>query len=101
MSYFDVEPGAAGESLLLAIDNFQDEIGQQMSSSLEEIKNDSHSEETEEINNESVNISNYEDNTSAIELENDNSEVLQDQQWALMNKHIFVLSMAGKPIYSR
>ncbi|XP_045483266.1 vacuolar fusion protein MON1 homolog A [Harmonia axyridis] len=102
MSYFQVEPGAAGESLLSTTDNTEDVIGEQMSSSLEEIKNDGKPQETEDCNNETLgNVSSYDDISSPVKVDNDDGEILQDQQWALKEKHIFVLSMAGKPIYSR
>ncbi|KAK9873814.1 hypothetical protein WA026_002172 [Henosepilachna vigintioctopunctata] len=103
MSYLDVEPGAAGESLLLTTDTNATFDNQYMSSSLEEIKNEIEPSETEDSNNESIsNVTTYEENSSPMSVDNeDHEDRIQDKKWALMDKHIFVLSLAGKPIYSR
>ncbi|KAL3288658.1 hypothetical protein HHI36_003091 [Cryptolaemus montrouzieri] len=102
MSFLEVEPGAAGESLLLTTDTSQPFDDEQMSSSLEEIKRDGKPKETDESNNENIsNVNNYDENSSPVQTDNEENELIQDKKWALMDKHIFVLSLAGKPIYSR
>lgn len=96
----EIEPGAAPESVLVttdSCDNFE-----QMSSSLEEIKNSNAVITSATLDN-SHGIDNDDEVTTS------NSVVTVSQQddeenntdWIGRKKHVFVLSFAGKPIYSR
>ncbi|XP_050316144.1 vacuolar fusion protein MON1 homolog A [Anthonomus grandis grandis] len=100
MSEFDVEPGAARDSVLVAsgsIDNFE-----QMSSSLEEIKNENSVGSGEDPNTLTSSNENQEDGVDKPENGATVEEDYEDSlDWAGKRKHIFVLSNAGKPIYSR
>ncbi|KAF7264210.1 hypothetical protein GWI33_000470, partial [Rhynchophorus ferrugineus] len=98
-STFEEEPGATRESVLIptdALENFD-----QMSSSLDEIKSGNKTPSTEDSNliNSNDNFedaSDIQENGSTTEYDLGNST-----EWTLKKKHIFVLSSAGKPIYSR
>ncbi|XP_030765718.1 vacuolar fusion protein MON1 homolog A [Sitophilus oryzae] len=102
-SNIEVEPGATKESVLIpseCLENFD-----HMSSSLEEIKSENNSSvgsTYEESNFVNSNTDNFED---AIDKEENGSTPEYDlgnsTEWTSKNKHIFVLSSAGKPIYSR
>ncbi|XP_066154719.1 vacuolar fusion protein MON1 homolog [Euwallacea fornicatus] len=102
MSDIDVEPGAARDSVLVAsgsFDNFE-----QMSSSLEEIKNGNLEANDEDLN---LNEPGQEDNQEETQNKDENGvdkgedEDETSLDWTSKKKHIFVLSAAGKPIYSR
>lgn len=101
MSSVEVEPGAASESVLVTTDSCENI--EQMSSSLEEIKSINNSE----INNddsqiENCNNDNYENIVNKSEsISNEDDDFVVGKEWISKKKHIFVLSMAGKPIYSR
>lgn len=98
MSNVEVEPGASSESALItteSLDNFD-----QMSSSLEEIKSTNAISQSEE--------SNENDNATSEQLDESSTKVIENVEdseinkiWTDQKKHIFVLSSAGKPIYSR
>ncbi|XP_018328739.1 vacuolar fusion protein MON1 homolog A [Agrilus planipennis] len=91
----DVEPGAAPESMLIISES--SENLQNMSSSLDEIKKMQPDNQDENINN--VDPDDYDDiscNTIAT-----GDDYIKDNDWLGKSKHIFVLSSAGKPIYSR
>lgn len=99
MSEFEVEPGAARDSVLVtsgSFDNFE-----QMSSSLEEIKN-GNPEAHEESN---LNGANQEEQEESVNKEENGMDRVEDVEtsldWTSKKKHIFVLSTAGKPIFSR
>lgn len=114
----ECEPGASSESMLITTDSYE-KFEQEMSSSFDErqmkesttstiseIQDGMLSEtqsptEVEEItthlNDQS--ISSAEDKVS---LTNSNDEdYMQSAEWINQPKHVFVLSSAGKPIYSR
>lgn len=98
----DVEPGAALESALVTTDSYENI--QQMSSSLEEIKSSTYvPSEQEEFLDNCNNLDNdlhlncgQVSSTSSLD-----DEYLKDEEWLRKSKHVFVLSSAGKPIYSR
>lgn len=98
-STFEEEPGATRESVLIptdALENFD-----QMNSSLDEIKSGNKTPSTVDSNLLNSN-DNFED---ASEIQENGSSTEYDlgnsTEWTLKKKHIFVLSSAGKPIYSR
>ncbi|CAH1101471.1 unnamed protein product [Psylliodes chrysocephalus] len=100
MSTLEVEPGAAPESGLVTtdtLDNFDE-----MSCSLEEIKNINPSIEDEESNDNAIINEHFDEtvsNDNEVASVDDDFELNKD--WIGKDKHVFVLSMAGKPIYSR
>ncbi|XP_057670221.1 vacuolar fusion protein MON1 homolog A [Diorhabda carinulata] len=97
MSNLEIEPGAAPESVLMTTD-ILDNLDQ-MSSSLEEIKSISYvtQEECNEIpNNENFDYSNNDNEVPPTE-----DDFHLNKEWTSKLKHVFILSMAGKPIYSR
>nr|XP_023012475.1 vacuolar fusion protein MON1 homolog A [Leptinotarsa decemlineata] len=98
MANVEVEPGAAAESVLVATDAFDNM--DQMSSSLKEIKNTNSVPQGEE-SNDNTNNETFEDASSSIENDNSQEDHELNSDWISKEKHIFVLSMAGKPIYSR
>lgn len=89
---YEVEPGAATESIFVTSDGTDNY--EQMSSSLEEIKKSIIYNEENETNKE-----NYEEINQTENEESDDLEINSD--WLAKHKHVFVLSSAGKPIYSR
>lgn len=98
-SNLEVEPGAASESVLVTTDSFEN--FDHMSSSLEEIKILNAIAENNESNVENSNVENFDDTSENLSLNNGEDDFIQSKEWASRNKHIFVLSLAGKPIYSR
>ncbi|XP_060532485.1 vacuolar fusion protein MON1 homolog A [Cylas formicarius] len=95
MSNFEVEPGASTETVLETdgLENFD-----KLNSSLEEIisgNQASISEESQIVNE------NYNENSLNTDIASDSEEEEDTQNWVSKKKHIFVLSAAGKPIYSR
>ncbi|KAG5860350.1 hypothetical protein JTB14_006713 [Gonioctena quinquepunctata] len=99
MSNIEIEPGAAPESVLETTDPFDNY--DQMSSSLEEIKIINSISSQNEESNDQVNSEQFEDSTSFGGDESIQEEPEVNREWTTKKKHIFVLSMAGKPIYSR
>lgn len=97
-SNIEIEPGATSESVLVATessDNFEE-----MSSSLDEIKNTSDISPIEELN-ENDNLQSEEIvDTQLLNLKDEEDQIIH-RDWRSKQKHIFVLSSAGKPIYSR
>lgn len=95
----EVEPGAAPESILVTTESF-DNL-EQMSSSLEEIKITNAINQNEESNdNDNENTDEqFEESNSLQDDEEDDLEI--NKKWTDKRKHVFVLSLAGKPIYSR
>lgn len=92
----EVEPGGASESIFVTTDPTDTcDNYEQMSSSLEEIKNSIIYNEEVETNKETY----EESNQSDVVDQNDDHVINAD--WLSKHKHIFVLSSAGKPIYSR
>lgn len=95
----EVEPGAATESVFItsdACDNYE-----QMSSSLEEIKNSIiYNEENETATTTTATTKDNYDDSNELDLEQ-NDDYVMNPNWLSKHKHIFVLSSAGKPIYSR
>ncbi|KAJ3649003.1 hypothetical protein Zmor_020779 [Zophobas morio] len=98
-SNLEVEPGAASESVLVTTDSFEN--FDHMSSSLEEIKNLNAIAENDESNVENSNVENFEDLAENVPCNNEDDDFIQSKEWATRSKHVFVLSLAGKPIYSR
>lgn len=97
-SNIEVEPGAALESGLVITDSFDN--FEHMSSSLEEIKNMNAIVNSEENHIDNTNIENEEGADVSLDSGDDDLS-LESDEWATKKKHIFVLSLAGKPIYSR
>ncbi|KAB0803478.1 hypothetical protein PPYR_00448 [Photinus pyralis] len=98
----EIEPGAALESALVTTDSYEN--FEQMSSSLEEIKNSNFipSTTTDEFLDNCNNLDNdIHLNCSITSTNSKDEEYLQDEEWLSKPKHVFVLSSAGKPIYSR
>lgn len=99
-SNIEIEPGATSESVLVATESF-DNL-EQMSSSLDEIKSTSAISQSEELNENDVNSQNeHIDDCSSTISNEDNEDQVINKEWTDRNKHVFVLSSAGKPIYSR
>lgn len=99
MSNTEIEPGASSETVLVVTESF-DNL-EQMSSSLEEIKSSSAISQSEE-SSENDNVHNEQIDDSTISLSNDdNEDQVINKEWTDRKKHVFVLSHAGKPIYSR
>lgn len=88
----EVEPGAASESVFITTDTSDNY--EQMSSSLEEIKN------SIICNEEDTTIKENFDDSNELDVD-DNDDYAMNANWISKHKHIFVLSSAGKPIYSR
>ncbi|CAH1980891.1 unnamed protein product [Acanthoscelides obtectus] len=94
----EIDPGATHESGLVTTNSF-DNL-ERMSSSLEEIKSTnaiSHSEDS----NDNSNIEQLEESTNYVKDNVEEGEIEVSREWTSKSKHIFVLSQAGKPIYSR
>lgn len=97
-STVEVEPGATQESVLVAAEPFDNYEG--MSSSLEEIKITGIISQSEESNdNENAPLDQNEDDSINLREEYEDQMITKD--WIDRDKHIFALSFAGKPIYSR
>lgn len=95
----EVEPGASSESVLVATESFDN--FEQMSSSLDEIKSTNVISQSEESNeNDNSQNEQVDENTSSLSKDEDEDQVI-NKEWTDRKKHIFVLSLAGKPIYSR
>ncbi|KAJ9580107.1 hypothetical protein L9F63_004249, partial [Diploptera punctata] len=116
----DFEPGASLESMLVTTDSFE-ELEQEMDSSFDERQmkestTSTISEIQEELNDTTI----PEDSKSVILISqfietaevasqlsetsltsNEEEEYWQNPEWKERKKHIFILSAAGKPIYSR
>ncbi|XP_050510931.1 vacuolar fusion protein MON1 homolog A isoform X1 [Diabrotica virgifera virgifera] len=99
MSTVEIEPGAAPESVLVTTDTTLDHF-EQMSSSLEEIKCTNQSNHEEE-HNENTNNENLDESSNDNETLTSEEDFELNKDWINKDKHVFVLSMAGKPIYSR
>ncbi|KAJ8934547.1 hypothetical protein NQ314_013288 [Rhamnusium bicolor] len=98
-STVEVEPGAASESILVTTESFEN--FEQMSSSLEEIKNTNAISQSEESNDNTHN-EHFEETSNSLESCNeDDNDLEHNKEWTSKRKHVFVLSSAGKPIYSR
>lgn len=94
----EIDPGAAPESVLVTTDSCEN--FEQMSSSLEEIKNSVNLNSENTTLDSSQGIDNEDEVTSNTLVES-SQEDEDDKNWVGRKKHIFVLSFAGKPIYSR
>ncbi|CAG9761924.1 unnamed protein product [Ceutorhynchus assimilis] len=102
MADFDVEPGAARDNVLVASESFEN--FEQMSSSLEEIMSVNAISTAAEIEDDTTtntqeDITHNQENGSEINEKQEDVENSLD--WTNKRKHIFVISTAGKPIYSR
>ncbi|KAK4883781.1 hypothetical protein RN001_000052 [Aquatica leii] len=98
----EIEPGAAVESALVTTDSYEN--FQQMSSSLEEIKNSNYAAATPEEFLDNCNNLDNDIHLTCSPVTSSSSrdeDYLQDEEWLSKSKHVFVLSSAGKPIYSR
>lgn len=111
------EPGASTESAIVVTDSF-DEYAKELSyrdndltentstinkiqSKCQDIENDA-----TQINSNSVEITIQNNEHKDLPVENDSSVVISDDylrnsEWLSKEKHIFILSSAGKPIYAR
>nr|XP_022913918.1 vacuolar fusion protein MON1 homolog A [Onthophagus taurus] len=96
----ELEPGATSESVLVvseSCDNLEN-----MTSSLEEIKNSNNSvvsnSDTIDGGNNVDNLENSCDSSNNFVQDDD---YVRNKDWLSKRKHIFVLSSAGKPIYCR
>lgn len=98
-SSIEIEPGATSESVLVATESF-DNL-EQMSSSLEEIKNTSAISQSDESNENYNTPSEQVDESTSSHSNEDNEDHVINKEWTDRKKHVFVLSYAGKPIYSR
>lgn len=94
----EIDPGAAPESMLVTTESCEN--FEQMSSSLEEIKNSVNSNSETTTLDHSHGIDNDDEVTSNA-LVGSSQENEDDNDWVGRKKHVFVLSFAGKPIYSR
>lgn len=94
----EVNPGASTESVLVTTDSCEN--FEQMTSSLEEIKNTNSISTTEENIENCNNIDGLDDN-SCGNMQMQDDDYVRSKEWIEKRKHIFVLSSAGKPIYSR
>lgn len=96
----EIDPGAAPESVLVTTDSCEN--FEQMSSSLEEIKNSNAVISSAPLDN-SQGIDNDDEVTTSNSVvavsQQDDEE--NNKDWVGRKKHVFVLSFAGKPIYSR
>lgn len=91
-----VEPGASTETVFVTTDSC-DNI-EQMSSSLEEIKSSSSvfcPEDSENSNKDNL------DDSAQLDVVDHDEDYIRNKDWLSKHKHIFVLSSAGKPVYSR
>lgn len=99
MAEFDIEPGAARDSVLIAsgsFDNFE-----QMSSSLEEIITENAVSSREDLNLIGAQAENGEESSKEQNGVEPEEDIENSVEWTSKKKHIFVLSTAGKPIYCR
>lgn len=94
----EVEPGAAPESMLVTTDSSNNL--EQMTSSLEEIKNSTLEDTTQDNLKNSNSVESFEE-SNLIYSNNQDDDYIRSEDWLSKRKHIFVLSSAGKPIYSR
>ncbi|XP_043277441.1 vacuolar fusion protein MON1 homolog A [Venturia canescens] len=114
-----IEPGASAETMLVTTDSFE-EYEQEMSNSIDdrqmkestastisEIQEDVQNvpiTPTSPVRNEQTNSleeSELDDATHQLSLNNLDTDPLRCKIWLAQKKHIFVLSQAGKPVYSR
>lgn len=111
----DCEPGASTETMLVTTDSFE-QFEQEMSSSLDErqmkesttstiseIQDGILSDKTEPQSPEIEELTTHLNENSIIDdsPQNSDEDYLQNAEWINQPKHVFVLSSAGKPIYSR
>nr|CAH7733937.1 unnamed protein product [Callosobruchus chinensis] len=94
----EIDPGAARESGLVTTDSF-DNL-ERMSSSLDEIKSTNAISPSED-SNDNANIEQLDESTNYVKDSTEEGEIEVSREWTSKTKHIFVLSQAGKPIYSR
>ncbi|XP_015524976.1 vacuolar fusion protein MON1 homolog A [Neodiprion lecontei] len=115
-----IEPGASAETMLVTTDSFE-EYEQEMSNSIDdrqmkESTTSTISELQEDIREapptptavsptepkpEPPDDLELEDNTQQLSLNSLEIDPLRNTTWLAQRKHIFILSQAGKPIYSR
>lgn len=99
---YEIEPGASSESPLVTSNSYDNM--EQMSSSLEEIKNSSSFVDADESAVDNCNnVEVFEDacaNLTTFQGAND-EDYTKNNEWLSKRKHVFILSSAGKPIYSR
>nr|CAD7262688.1 unnamed protein product [Timema shepardi] len=112
----DFEPGACLESMLVTTDSFE-ELEQELDSSFDDRKmkestTSTISEIQEELNDTTEEVTSHLSETSLTSNEdamttvtsggaNSDEEHWQNPDWKCKKKHVFILSAAGKPIYSR
>ncbi|KAL1497526.1 hypothetical protein ABEB36_008470 [Hypothenemus hampei] len=103
MSEFEIEPGATKDSVLVTSESFDN--FEQMSSSLEEIKY-GNVKPNDDPNSVLTDDNQVESTSNTAETQSANANVKDEYvensiDWTNKKKHVFVLSTAGKPIYSR
>lgn len=111
----DCEPGASSETMLITTDSFE-KFEQEMSSSLDErqmreststiseIRDDELSDPPSELEEITTQIKEQSISTSddvSITNNSNDEDYLHNSEWINQPKHIFVLSLSGKPIYTR
>ncbi|XP_011306022.1 vacuolar fusion protein MON1 homolog A [Fopius arisanus] len=108
-----IEPGASTETMLVTTNSFE-EYEQEIRSSIDDRKKDAGASPEEDERklfnsenlmnlkrNPSLNESDLEDVTNELSQCNLDTDPLRCKKWLAQKKHIFVLSQAGKPVYSR
>lgn len=95
----EIDPGAAPESMLVTTESCEN--FEQMSSSLEEIKNSVNSNSETGVLDNSQAIDNDDEVTSNKVITTSQEDDENNKDWIGRKKHVFVLSFAGKPIYCR
>lgn len=96
----EVDPGAAPESMLVATESCEN--FEHMSSSLEEIKNcNTVNSNDETVLDNSNTVDNFDEVTGNSSSDVQEEDCVNNKDWLSKRKHVFVLSAAGKPIYSR
>ncbi|KAJ8944935.1 hypothetical protein NQ318_013083 [Aromia moschata] len=99
-SNVELEPGVTPESGLVTTDSF-DNLGQ-MGSSLEEIKSASAVSQSQESNESNSHYDEFDESPNCMETTaKEDADLEEYKEWANKKNHVFVLSLAGKPIYSR
>ena len=98
---YDIEPGASSDSPLVTSHSYDNM--EQMSSSLEEIKNSSSFVDADESAVDNCNnVEVFEDACANVTFQATNDDdYTRNNEWLSKRKHVFILSSAGKPIYSR
>lgn len=94
----EIDPGAAPESVLVTTESCEN--FEQMSSSLEEIKNSNAVNSNAALDSQTIDNDDEVTSNSVMSVSQQDDEE-NSKDWVGSKKHVFVLSFAGKPIYSR